>query len=497
MDVGGMSPGTQLNRYMEGMGFPDKLSDLYGAALDKAIGNDMGVARNMFDFFSPLSTSQLDKMMGGGFAGPGFCPRPHDNYGHNWGVSKHTHYDREKINVYKEPNLAGMFGKKDVMIDGKKIDVGNDWGVTPKQLESKILTDPNFRAKIESQVGGRIVLDGNADGNITIAKKVPHPMMPFQNHVHNHVGNMLGRLMGGIGGMLGGPMGGMIPGMPGGMPGMPGGMPGMPGGLGGPMGQVLNQLANFLGGLGGQQQAGQGGPGQAGGAGGAQGSPSADTQELQNILKNPNLSFEAKLALFTGKFIEKKQKEMEEKMNQMTAAQDQGKAGEAGGAGEGGKAGGGGGGFLGGILGGGGGGGLLGGILGGGGGGGMLGGLLGGGGGGGGLLGGILGGGGLGGILQMGGGLIGGMYGGPIGASLGSSIGGAVGSAAGGGGGQAGQAGQAGGAGAGKGSQSASEQKLQTELTAITQAFNRMVEAMNNCMKTVSDMGLSSARLIR
>ena len=158
----------------------------------------MGVARNMLDFFSPLQTSQLDRMMSGGFAGPGHCPRPHDNYGHNWGVSKHTHYDREQINVYKEPGLAGLFGKKDVMIDGKKIDVGNDWGVNPKQLEAKILTDPGFRAKIEGQLGGRIVLDGNADGNITIAKKIPHPMIPFHNHCHSHVGNMLGRMVPGM-----------------------------------------------------------------------------------------------------------------------------------------------------------------------------------------------------------------------------------------------------------------------------------------------------------
>jgi hypothetical protein len=461
MDVGGMSPGTQLNRFMDGMGFPDKLGDLYGMSLDKAIGNDLGVARNMLDLFSPLSTSQLDKMMGGGFAGPGFCPRPHDNYGHHWGVSKHTHYDREKINVYREPNLAGLFGKKDVMIDGKKIDVGNDWGVTPKQLESKILTDPAFRAKIESQVGGRIVLDGNADGNITIAKKVPHPMMPFHNHVHHNVGNMVGR---------------MIPGM---------------------MNGVLNQLGGFLQGIGqgigqavggilGGQQGAQGAQGAQGGPGGP-GGPEGGADELTQILKNPNMSFEAKLAQFMMKFMEKKQKEIESKMEQMKGQQESGGAGGAGGAG---KAGGGG--FLGGLLGGGGGGGLLGGILGGG--GGMLGGLLGGGGGGG-LLGGILGGGGgLGGLLQMGGGLIGGMYGGPLGASLGSQIGGAVGGAA-GGGGQAGQGGAGGADASGKGK--GSEQIAMKELETMMQAFQRMMESMGNVLKSVHDMSMSSARLIR
>ncbi len=465
MDVGGMSPGTQLNRFMDGMGFPDKLGDMYGMSLDKAIGNDLGVARNMLDLFSPLSTSQLDKMMGGGFAGPGFCPRPHDNYGHNWGVSKHTHYDREKINVYKEPGLAGLFGKKDVMIDGKKVDVGNDWGVTPKQLEAKILTDPNFRAKIEGQVGGRIVLDGNADGNITIAKKMHHPMVPYHNHCHQHVGNMLGR---------------MVPGM---MNGVLNQMGGFLQGIGQGIGQAVGGI------LGGQQQQGaqgagaqQGGVGQAaGGQGGA--------DELTAILKNPNMSFEAKLAQFMMKFMEKKQKEIEGKMEQMKSQGESGDAAKAGGAG-GGK---GGGGFIGGLLGGGGGaggGGFI---------GGMVGGLLGGGGGGGGLLGGILGGGGgLGGLMQMGGGLVGGMFGGPIGASLGSQLGGAVGGAM-GGGGQAGQAGGQGGAGgadaSGKGK--GSEQIAMKELETMMQAFQRMMESMGNVLKSVHDMSMSSARLIR
>lgn len=426
MDVGGMSPGTQLNRLMDNLGFPDKLGDMYGMALDKAIGNDLGVARNMFDLFSPLKTSQLDRMMGGGFAGPGFCPRPHDNFGHHWGVGRHTHYDRESISVFKEPGLRGALGHNDVMIDGKKVDVGKDKGITPQNLEKKILTDPAFRAKIEGQVGGRIVLDGNPDGNITIAKQAHHPMIPFHNQVHQHVGNMLGRLVGGLGQGIGQGIGGM---------------------LGGPMGGVMNQMANFLGGgFGGGVQ----GPGGQAGQAGGPGSPSADTKELQSILSNPNLSFESKLALFMGKFIEKKQKEMEAKMNEMTKAQDQSKAGDKAGGGGGGKGGGKGGG----------------------------------------------GGKGLGGLLQMGGGLVGGMFGGPIGSALGSSLGGAVGGALGGGGG-AGQAGGQGGAGQAGGSQSGSEQKLQTELTAITQAFNRMVEAMNNVMKSVHDMGMSSARLIR
>ena len=432
MDVGGMSPGTQLNRLMDGLGFPDKLGDLYGMSLDKAVGNDLGVARNMFDLFSPLKTSQLDRMMSGGFAGPGHCPRPHDNYGHHFGASRHTHYDKESISVFREPGLRGALGHQDVMIDGKKVDVGKDKGLTPQNLERKILTDPGFRAKIESQVGGRIVLDGNPDGNITIAKKHHHPMIPFHNHCHQHVGNMLGRMvpgmLNGVLGQLGGFLGGIGQGigqaigglLPGGQPGGPGGVPG-----GGP-----------------------GGPGQAGGPGGQ--------DDLSAILKNPNMSFEAKLAQFMMKFMEKKQKEIESKMEQMKSQQESGGQG-GGGKGGGGKGGGGKGG----------------------------------------------GGKGIGGLLQMGGGLLGGMFGGPIGASLGSQIGGAVGGmvdgggaggagGAGGGGGQAG-AGGAGGAGKGKGS----EQIAMKELETMMQAFQRMMESMGNVLKSVHDMSMSSARLIR
>jgi len=147
MDIGGMSPGTALNRFMDSMGFPDKMGDMYGMKLDMAVGNNMGVARNMLDLFSPLSTTQLDKMMSGGFAGPGSCPRPHDNYGHQWGISKSTHYDRESISVFREPGLRGAMGHNDVMIDGKKIDVGPDKGLTPQKLEAKLLTDPASEAK--------------------------------------------------------------------------------------------------------------------------------------------------------------------------------------------------------------------------------------------------------------------------------------------------------------------------------------------------------------
>ena len=56
------SPGTELNRMMDRLGFADQIGDLYGAALDGAIGNNAGVARNLLDAYSPLSTGQLDAL---------------------------------------------------------------------------------------------------------------------------------------------------------------------------------------------------------------------------------------------------------------------------------------------------------------------------------------------------------------------------------------------------------------------------------------------------
>ena len=56
------SAGTELNRMMDKLGFPDEAGDICGAALDSAIGDQAGVARNLFDAYSPFKTSQLDSL---------------------------------------------------------------------------------------------------------------------------------------------------------------------------------------------------------------------------------------------------------------------------------------------------------------------------------------------------------------------------------------------------------------------------------------------------
>ncbi len=69
------SPGTELNRMMDGLGFPDKVGDLYGAALDAAVGNNAGTARNLFDAYSPFTTSRLNTLTRS-MAPSAFMPRP-------------------------------------------------------------------------------------------------------------------------------------------------------------------------------------------------------------------------------------------------------------------------------------------------------------------------------------------------------------------------------------------------------------------------------------
>ncbi|MCI0411982.1 hypothetical protein L0222_04170 [bacterium] len=69
------SAGTELNRMMDNLGFPDRVGDLYGAALDAAVGNNSGVARNLLDAYSPLSTAQFDQLTKS-MSAAAFMPRP-------------------------------------------------------------------------------------------------------------------------------------------------------------------------------------------------------------------------------------------------------------------------------------------------------------------------------------------------------------------------------------------------------------------------------------
>src|SRR3990172_9149407 len=189
---GGISPGTNLNRLMDTLGFPDKMSDMYGAALDSAVGNNLGVACNLFDAFSPLSTTQLDRIMGGGFASPGQIARPFTDYGRHFATNMHSHYSRENISSY---NLGPLgLGGKGFEIDGKTVAAGPQFkGMKPAEFEKELMGNPALRSKVEAQLGGRIVYDGKADGKITVGRPMHHPCIPYHNSINQHVGSLLNR----------------------------------------------------------------------------------------------------------------------------------------------------------------------------------------------------------------------------------------------------------------------------------------------------------------
>jgi hypothetical protein len=278
---GGDSPGTNLNRLMDSLGFAEQLGDVYGASLDAAIGNNMGVARNLMDAFSPfLKTSDIDRMMAGGFPPPGFCNRPVHDFAHHFHRSVNQFFNPQSIERHH----------------------------TSPGFEERMMTDPGFRTRMESRFGGEFKWDGKADGNFEIAKPKYHPCLPFQNHIHQHCKNMLGRLLN----------------------------PTMPN-------QILNNLANFLGSLPGMPGAGgpggPGGAGQAGGAGqpGGAGQAGGAGSDAGAILRDPNLSFEEKLFQFMLMTAEKKQDQILKKAEELDKAKE---AGQAGGAGGGKKAGG-------------------------------------------------------------------------------------------------------------------------------------------------------------
>ncbi|HSE43492.1 MAG TPA: hypothetical protein VLH08_22215, partial [Acidobacteriota bacterium] len=72
-----MTPGSQLNRLINSLGLPDRLGNMIGAALDRKIADNAGIASNLFDAFSPLSSSSLSSNALVPF---GFVGRPYQSY---------------------------------------------------------------------------------------------------------------------------------------------------------------------------------------------------------------------------------------------------------------------------------------------------------------------------------------------------------------------------------------------------------------------------------
>ncbi|MEZ4647960.1 MAG: hypothetical protein R3E97_04095 [Candidatus Eisenbacteria bacterium] len=93
------SLGTQINRALDSLGYPDAFGDALGALVDLRSGNVAGAFRNLVDLNSGLSTRQMDSIFGGarrpGFA-RAFAPRCHCNGGHLHAY-KQTYAVREQV----------------------------------------------------------------------------------------------------------------------------------------------------------------------------------------------------------------------------------------------------------------------------------------------------------------------------------------------------------------------------------------------------------------
>src|SRR5262245_49039634 len=88
------SIGNNFNRLMNSIGFPNELGTIMGAALEARVENNVGVARNLLDAFSSISTPSLNTLIAGAFGPASQILRPHDNYHHHFALHHHTHHER-------------------------------------------------------------------------------------------------------------------------------------------------------------------------------------------------------------------------------------------------------------------------------------------------------------------------------------------------------------------------------------------------------------------
>lgn len=266
------SPGTNLNRMMDRMGLPDAYGDRMGAMLDAKMGNQMGVARNLFDMYSGVPTAQLDRLMGQQMPHHGHCHRPQ----HRWqqGMQRVTHRQTFRTNVdhkvtvrdlplnrrergrlkgkmrmkmffnkkfrgYVKKRYGGDINKctvrdlkrfgfiKKGRLQLFKGPFGLGRRFNPKigqRVANKINSNPRFRAHLSRKLGAQIH-GATADGRVTASRTHTHfrptwrPQAQVQNCMHRchggfqNVANQLQGMMGSMGSQppsfgMGGMMGG-------------------------------------------------------------------------------------------------------------------------------------------------------------------------------------------------------------------------------------------------------------------------------------------------
>jgi hypothetical protein len=152
------SQGTQVNQMLDSLGLPDMVGDLIGAQIDLKNGNLKGYLHNMRDAFSGLPSQAFNQ---GACQNPFHMRRPSRGIGRSRLLHSHTYSNRGGSTRVERRQLGGR---------------GLAGRLIGRSLERRIMNNPAFRRGMERRLGGRIVLDGRADGKITVVKRHNHNM---------------------------------------------------------------------------------------------------------------------------------------------------------------------------------------------------------------------------------------------------------------------------------------------------------------------------------
>ncbi len=321
------SAGTQINRMLDALGYPDKFGDAIGALVDLRTGNLPGALRNLVDLNSGLSTRGMDRIFGGGRRpafGRGFIHRHCCTGGH---LVRHQHTYAVRQQVGKRAHIGQQYGFNwgPFQLKGR-ITGGQYVGSFAKPI--KLANNQYlYRGRTYANLGAiaRDARDGRIDGQATsyrtrttyswrpgFSPARPGCCLPPAFAFNPTLAAIAG------GNALGGVIGNAI-------------------------NNGLSNIGNVLNGIFGGAN-GSGGAGNTGSTGSTGGTGSTG----ESVLSNPNLSLEDKLALLMAKLSEHLDEQINEKMGQIEKQMQQEKNGGAGGAGGSSK---GGGGFLSSILG--------------------------------------------------------------------------------------------------------------------------------------------------
>ena len=156
MEIGRMmfgSTGMNVNRMLDALGLPDSIGDAVGTGIDALRGDPMGMYRNAMDMSSGLSTHQMSQLFGTGLPPSQFVPRPYVGM---------NNYRQAWGNTYAMP-YGGL-----QQPTAQSVRVG-------RSMERALMggASPALRAMIEQRLGGIVVPDNRPDGRVTVLRYTP------------------------------------------------------------------------------------------------------------------------------------------------------------------------------------------------------------------------------------------------------------------------------------------------------------------------------------